>query len=331
MQETELGMQTLLQRQTSFEAQTALEGQALFEAQTSLDAAHYRLHSPGNRDVHHDKWEEEPHLSKSSLNRYITCPYSYFLQYKLKLRPVKQDIDLLIGSATHHLIASHYLAKKEGEVIDLAAAEETFWSRYSGKDSPTAEETEMAKTESRRYVGLFIQSISIEPREIEKAFSVPIVNLDNGDALPISLVGIVDLLDQLEGIPRPLEIKTKAKKADDWSIRMSLEMTAYAYWVKYTSMLNADEDIPVGYLNIIKTKTPTIQQQTDTRSMRDFLDFYQTAKAVWENITEERFYRNPGTHCNWCNYISICRRDRDEIIKTFGNAAYLGLWEKDLI
>ncbi len=319
MQETELGMQTLLQRQTSFDAQTA------------LDAAHYRLHSPGNRDVHHDKWEEEPHLSKSSLNRYITCPYSYFLQYKLKLRLVKQDIDLLIGSATHHLIATHYLAKKEGEVIDLAAAEETFWSRYSGKDSPTAEETETAKTESRRYAKLFIQSISIEPREIEKAFSVPIINLDNGDALPISLVGIVDLLDQLDGIPRPLEIKTRSRKADDWSVRISLEMTAYAYWVKYTTMLSSDEDVPVGYINIIKTKTPTIQQQAGVRAMRDFLDFYRTAKAVWENIMEERFYRNPGTHCNWCNFIPICRRDRDEIIKTFGDAAYLDLWEKDLI
>ncbi len=65
--------------------------------------------------------------------------------------------------------------------------------------------------------------------------------------------------------------------------------------------VNVDK-IPVGYLNIIKTKTPSIQKQEGFRTIRDFIDLFETAKAVYENIMDGRFYRNPGTHCGWCDY-----------------------------
>jgi hypothetical protein len=328
MQIAEIDTQTLLREQPSFVARTEQERETLLKAPASAEAM--VRPAPGAANLIPDD-ENKPHFSKSSLNRYIACPFSYFLQYRLKFRPIRQDMNLVVGSATHHLIASHYQARKKGEIISADAAQEAFWSRYSKKESPTDEERRLADAESRRYAGLFLAEVSIDPMEIEMGFSVPIVNLDNGDALPVPLVGFIDLLDQFDGIPRPLEIKTRARKADVWNVRMSLEMTAYAYWVKYTTMIYADKDIPVGYLNIIKTKTPTIQEQTDTRNTKDFLDFYRTAEAVWKNIGDERFYRNPGPHCNWCDFLPICRRDRDVVEQTFGEAACLDLWEKDLI
>jgi len=173
-----------------------------------------------------------------------------------------------------------------------------------------------------------------DPLEIEKDFSTPLVDLENGDTLPVPLVGVIDLVDQPNGVLRPLEIKTRARKADAWQVRLALELTCYAWWVRQRIMetgAREPEEIPVGYVNIIKTKTPTIQWQTDGRTTADFIALYHTARAVYENIMDRRFYLNPGTHCNWCDFPSICGKDKDAIVRIFGDATYLRLWEADLI
>jgi CRISPR/Cas system-associated exonuclease Cas4 (RecB family) len=181
---------------------------------------------------------------------------------------------------------------------------------------------------------LFIREAHLDPMEIERPFSIPLVNIENGDTLPVRLVGIVDLVDRPNGIPRPLEIKTRARRAEEWLIRTALELTCYAWWVRQEIMAASREEsdeIPVGYIHIIKTKTPSIQWQTDTRTVEDFLELYRTAEAVQNGICERRFYRNPGTHCNWCDFPSVCGKKRDEVVRIFGEAARLRLWEADLI
>jgi len=45
-------------------------------------------------------------LSKSRLTTFISCPQKYFISYTLSIRPLKTSDDLLIGSSTHHLIAT---------------------------------------------------------------------------------------------------------------------------------------------------------------------------------------------------------------------------------
>ncbi len=121
----------------------------------------------------------------------------------------------------------------------------------------------------------------MEPVEIERDFILPLVNLENGDTLPVPLVGVIDLVDQPNGVPRPLEIKTRARKAEARQVRTALELTCYAWWVRQRlseTGAPASEEIPVGYVHIIKTKTPTIQWQTDCRSFSDFLELYSTER-----------------------------------------------------
>ena len=116
-----------------------------------------------------------------------------------------------------------------------------------------------------------------------------------------------------------------------------MELTCYVYWIKSQLLGELNEDvnidkIPVGYLNIIKTKTPSIQKQEGHRTIRDFIDLYETAKAVYENIMDGRFYRNPGTHCGWCDYAPVCAgKGRAELVPVFGEEACDRLWEADLI
>jgi len=276
------------------------------------------------------------YLSKSRLTRYIACPRSYQLRYELGIVPLRPDRDLLVGSSTHRLIAAHHLARKRGEVVDAQSVLEEFWSQYTPKEEAPEDRREMeaARGESLRYAQLFLREAPLDPVEIERDFILPLVNLENGDTLPVPLVGVIDLVDQPNGVLRPLEIKTRARKAEAWQVRMALELTCYAWWVRQRLMESgapAPEEIPVGYVHIIKTKTTTIQWQTDCRSFSDFLELYRTARAVYENITDRRFYPNPGTHCNWCDYPAVCGKDKDTIMRIFGDAAYLRLWETDLI
>ncbi len=279
---------------------------------------------------------EEFYLSKSRLNRYISCPRSYFIHYELGISPLRPDTDRLIGLSTHRLITAHHLARKKDEFIDPKALLDDFWSRHTreGDDAAVQQEVKSARSDSLRYAELFIREAPLDPMEIERPFSIPLVNLENGDTLPVRLVGVVDLVDRPNGIPRPLEIKTRARKAEEWLIRTALELTCYAWWVRQEIIAASHEEpdeIPVGYIHIIKTKTPSIQWQTDTRTVEDFIELYRTAEAVQNGIRERRFYRNPGTHCNWCDFPAICGKKRDEVVRIFGEAARLRLWEADLI
>jgi CRISPR/Cas system-associated exonuclease Cas4 (RecB family) len=276
------------------------------------------------------------YLSKTRMARYTACPRSYRLAYQLNIKPIKTPVELLIGKSTHKLIAESFLARAANMIPDLTGSLDAFWTDEM-KAPATRAEMENAKREAGRYACLFIKEVDLTPLAVEKEFSIPVVNYENGDILPVPLVGIIDLVDQPNGTPRALEIKTRSRKGDDLQPRVSLELTCYAYWIKSQLLSELNEDvnidkIPVGYLNIIKTKTPSIQKQEGFRTIRDFIDLFETAKAVYENIMDGRFYRNPGTHCGWCEYAPVCAgKGRTELAQVFGEEACDRLWEADLI
>ena len=95
-------------------------------------------------------------LSKSRLQKYITCPQSYLLRYELKVEPLRSSSDLLIGLSTHRLITSYFAKKKKGETCNLSQVLEEFWSGYplENTDFETQEDLEAAKRESRKYLSL---------------------------------------------------------------------------------------------------------------------------------------------------------------------------------
>jgi len=270
-------------------------------------------------------------LSKSRLASYITCPQKYYLSYELRIRPVKISPDFLIGLSTHHLIGTHFTCMKQGKLCDLKEVLTDYWSSYTldNADFTSMEELEAARLESLGYAELFIHETALEPLEIEYEFALPLVDITTGETLSdLELVGFIDIIDQPNGTPRVIEIKTKARKADDFQAQVSLELTCYAYWLMF---LSEQEVIPVAYANIIKNKKPYIQWQDEERSLSDFVELFHTARTVAENITDKRFYKNPGIHCNWCDYKPICAQDTDVVKERFGEEALELLKEQNLL
>ncbi len=295
--------------------------------------------SRGSGQHPEDNEEAKPHLSKSQMDRYLACPRSHHFGSTMKISPLQTPINLLIGSATHHGIAAYYLARNNGEPSDMfevAQAVDEIWQEEITKTGQeVSPELLAARNASHHYVDLFLQNVLLDPIAVETSFEIPIVNPDNGDTLPCNLVGIVDLVDKPDQCPRPIEIKTRAAKAPDYLPGLSLELTCYAYWVWHNAwhdVFSGNSDcVPVGYIHIIKTKTPYIQKQEGFRGTHDFIDLYNTAKHVYESIAEGRIHKSPGMHCAWCDYLPICTRDHDLTKATFGNEAYQRLWEDEFI
>ena len=270
-------------------------------------------------------------LSKSRLQKYITCPQSYLLQYELKVEPLRSSSDLLTGLSTHKLITSYFAKKKKGETCNLSQVLEEFWSGYplENTDFETQEDLEAAKRESRKYAELFLKEVMIEPLEIEYEFTLPLLNLETGDTLPgVELTGIIDLIDCPNGKSRALEIKTRSRKQDDFQAKTSLELTCYAYWLKF---LDDTEEVPVSYINIVKNKRPYIQWKNQKRGTREFVELFHTAKVVSENIRDKRFYKNPGVHCNWCDYYPVCSQEKEKVVDLFGKEGYERLREGGIV
>ncbi len=273
----------------------------------------------------------KPHLSKSQMDKYLTCPRSHYFSSIMQIKPVRTPTNLLIGSATHRGIAAHYLARKNNEVVNLTQAVDEIWApEISGQEPDLTKELMTARNDSYNYINLFLKEVTVDPVEVETHFEIQIINIENGDTLPCSLVGIVDLVDIPGDCPRPIEIKTRASKAPEYLPDLSLELTCYAYWI-WQNDQRISSRVPVGYIHIIKTKTPYIQQQEGSRGVLDFIDLFNTAKHIYESIEEGRIHKSEGMHCSWCDYLPICSRDKVGTKAAFGNEAYEKLWEAEFI
>jgi len=261
-------------------------------------------------------------ISKSSLTSFITCPEKYYLGYELRIKPVKKPSDLLVGSSTHHLISSYFVRNRVSEPCDLHELLKDYWSPFNldNTDFVTMEELEAGMRQSLEFARLFLDETSLEPLEVEYKFTLPVVNVKTGEILSdLELTGIIDLIDRPNGRKRAIEIKTKSRKPDDFGAQTSVELTCYAYWLRF---LDDQDVIPVSYVNIIKNKKPYIQWQDQERRTEDFVDLFHTIKMVAGNISDGRFYKNPGVHCNWCDYKPICSKDVETAKQVFGQEAF---------
>jgi len=213
-----------------------------------------------------------------------------------------------------------YIRERAGESRpgrdDLQESLAHFWSRYSldNADFLTQEDLEAGMRQSLEFARLFLDETDFEPLEVEYRFSLPVVNVKTGEVIPdLELTGIIDLIDRIDGKNRAIEIKTKSRRPDGFQAEMSMEL------------------IPVSYVNIVKNRKPYIHWQNQERSTEYFVDLFHTIKTVAENIRDGRFYKNPGVHCNWCDYKPVCSKDVDTVKERFSSEAIETLQDQGLI
>jgi len=246
--------------------------------------------------------EPVPHLSFSRINRYLTCPEQYRLHYVERLRPKIVAAAMLFGALMHVALADFFREgisptatfKREWQNlknIEIHYGSRDSWESLGGKGEKLLEKflrEEIAK----------IQKVY----GVEKKFELAVTTI----ALPF--IGAVDLNAQMEGQTTIVDFKTAASDYDEHEVVLSDQLTAY--WLADPT---ADR---VAYCVLAKTKEPMIQWHFGKRGATDLQEFLTKVRLVLDDIGAGKFYKRPGKHCRYCDFLPVCVGDQQKVKET---------------
>jgi putative RecB family exonuclease len=247
------------------------------------------------------------HLSKSQISLYLDCSLKYKFQYVEKLPKSSQPSGLTFGSCIHSSIEWLHKQKMIGKPVTLEALYRIFASDWFCQKSEISISYKNGETEDtlllkgKEILNLYFQDPVKKPVAAEYPFEVPLINQENGEKLELPLQGIIDLVEDNDGI---VEFKTGAKAMDKQSVANNLQLTiyAYAYWILFQK-----EPKSLKIINFIKNKNPKIEILETTREQKDFQRLYYLAQEVLKGIKAQIFFPHFSFLCADCEYAHCCR------------------------
>jgi len=198
-----------------------------------------------------------PHLSHSQIEKYLLCPEQYRLYYVEGLRPKLVPASLIFGKLIHQSLARFF---RSGESPATWFHQE--WADV--KDLPMAyssrESWEKLSLMGESLLATFVTEDAPRLkniRKVEHPFTLTISELD------LPLVGVIDLVADLDGKPTVVDFKTSGSGYDGHEAPMSDQLTAYRL---------AEPAVPQAALCVlVKLKEPRIEWQRD-RAVRRAAD-----------------------------------------------------------
>jgi CRISPR/Cas system-associated exonuclease Cas4 (RecB family) len=243
-----------------------------------------------------------PHFSYSRINRYLTCPEQYRLHYVERLRPRIVAANLVFGALMHVALADFF---REG--VSPTATFLREWQNlkdielhYGNRDS-----WESLKEKGERLLEKFLQE---EIPKIQKVYGVEKKFELAVTAIELPFIGAVDLIAQMEGQTTIIDFKTAASDYDEHEVVLSDQLTAY--WLADPT---ADR---VAYCVLTKTKEPMIQWHFAKRGATDLQEFLVKVRLVLDDISAGKFFKRPGKHCRYCDFLPVCLGDKNKVQET---------------
>ena len=240
-----------------------------------------------------------PHLSYNRISKYLTCPEQYRLYYLEGLRPRMMSGSLVFGQSVHQALAHHFRTQADPveffrevwqntKSILLRYAYRESWETLAGKGEALL--AKFVQEELPR-----IQTV----RASEKEFELSISNLD------VPFVGIIDLLADVDQKRTVVDFKTSGQSYDDYEVMLSDQLSAY--------QLAEPEAEQLALCVLVKTKEPKIEWHFATRTGAQLQEFLAKAELVGREIKAGHFYKRPGKHCAWCDFLPCCLRDSRQV------------------
>ena len=256
-------------------------------------------------------------FSKSRLATYVQCPEKYRLHYDIGLKPIKTSPSLVEGSAIHHMVETGLMEGPDA----LPKASKEFWEFRTLEmcDYPDLAAYQNAQATCLEQAKAFLDLIGhLKVQEIEAYLKTSLIHPKTGVEVPgIELQGYIDILDMIDGSQRIIDLKTTAKKPMANASVLSIDLTVYAYLTAYPEF-KLDGDIPVALLYLVRTKIPKIIWQKSKRTLDDLEELFHLVLMIATAIETRQFWKNPGMHCSWCDYQSVCYQDEEGFIAKFG-------------
>ena len=238
------------------------------------------------------------HLSYSRINRYLTCPEQYRLYYVESLRLRVPNASLVFGSIVHVALAEFF---REG--VDPAHTLAREWGTVRGVELHynKRESWEELGEKGRKLLQKFLAEEAPKIQRVygvEKKFELAVPSTD------LPFIGAVDLIAIVGGQLTIIDFKTAASDYDDHETALSDQLTAY--WL-------ADPTAErVAYCVFTKTKDPGIQWHFGKRGPADLQQFLLKLRFVLDDITAGKFYKRPGKHCRYCDFLPVCLGDEQK-------------------
>ncbi len=243
-----------------------------------------------------------PNLSYSRINRYLTCPEQYRLYYLEKLRPKVESAGLVFGARIHLALADLF---RSG--VDPVETFQKDWEslkevelHYNKRES-----WEKLKETGVRLLEQFLKAEAPKIRQIEsveKKFELRITLLE------LPFVGIADLVAQVNGLKTVVDFKTSGSDYEDHEVILSDQLTAY--W------LADPEAQKVALCVLVKTKEPKIEWHFAERDAERLAEYLAKVQIISEDIHTGKYYKRPGKHCSYCDFLPVCLGDKEKVQET---------------
>jgi hypothetical protein len=236
--------------------------------------------------------EHTPYLSFSRINRYLTCPESYRLYYVEGLRLRIQKANRVFGQLMHLTLAHLFNGKAEPvkfflEVWDgLEKVELTYGKKESWEKFKTSGDGLL-----RKFVAEELPRIR-KVKAVEKPFRLEISSLD------LPLVGVIDLVAEIDERNRVTDFKTADKSYGPVDVVLSDQLTAY--------QLSEPQVEELALCVLVKTTEPKIEWYPTQRDSARLMEFLHKAGYVAREIKGGEFYKRTGIHCSWCDFLQVC-------------------------
>ena len=252
-----------------------------------------------------------PHLSASSIGKYIDCGLLYKFSKIDKLQPEFVPDVLLFGSAIHWAIAHINQGRKVGFLLDLPDILGCFEEKWTSSIKKTSnvkyskgKSFEYLLNEGKRLLSAYFKNgvdDGFKVVSIEEPFSFTIPGLS------VPIIGITDCIEEDDsGTIIITDYKTKAKAYSEKEIDSDMQLTLYQLAMKAGEY--KDREIMLRFVALIKTKTPKVEQYWAMRSELDEKRLAKKAIQVWEGISKGVFIPNDGHwKCINCSYKTACQ------------------------
>ncbi|MGO9121256.1 MAG: RecB family exonuclease [Desulfomonilaceae bacterium] len=247
--------------------------------------------------------QEEPHLSYSQINTYMTCGLRYRFQYVEQIPPAFTTASLAFGSAIHEAAAAFYQSCLEGDALRpdqlLDVYRDTWMSKERVKFFNGDNENSLMQ-KANQLLTVFHEAYdpSVSIVGVEEFFEAPL------DRLP-SFQGYIDLIEEsADGTITIVDLKTASKKLTDASVKSNLQLTAYSLGA---DVLGFEQDALNLRLDVLtKSKTPEMVRYDTSRTEDDRHRFVKLLYQVWNGIKQGVWFPREDWHCSQCAWAKEC-------------------------
>ena len=139
-------------------------------------------------------------------------------------------------------------------------------------------------------------------RAVEKKFELNISNLD------LPLVGVIDLVAEVDETEKVIDFKTSDKSYGPADVVLSDQLTTY--------QLSEPQVDELALCILLKTSEPRVEWHPTKRDSVRLTEFLDKAGYVAREIKTGQFYKRTGIHCSWCDFLPVCLGDKKKAEET---------------